>query len=203
MARTNVCVAYSGVLGCVLFVFGCDVPAVTLPVPRVAAAPIVSAVVTQPLIVSEEAMPTAPETKSVVGPNFAVLTDESRVHAGIAPEVITEPEAAPAPAALHTAELRGRVELHMGKRLTIEPLVSTSSTYPVPGCSAHVWIEDSDENGATDWEIFAEARVTTPLVFGVPLELEIVDEYNDADDPKPARPALQKGSRVRVQWEWE
>ncbi|HRI67967.1 MAG TPA: hypothetical protein PK156_27205 [Polyangium sp.] len=167
-------------------------PAATMPAP----------VATMPAPVA--AIPVIPEVPapSLVNTDPVLSPDEPVVYAETVPSVETTPTLAPTPIVVHAAELRGRVELHAGKRLTIEPLVITSNTYPVPGCLAHLWIETPAEDGVADWKHFAEARVATPLLFGSPMELEILEDSAEVDEDKPTRPVLQKGVRVRVQWEW-
>ena len=187
MARTNVCVARGGVLGCLLLIAACEA---TVNQPAVHIAPVeVADQVAAISVTAEVQAPTAEKT------NPPLSSDEPLVDATEAASVETEPAQPPSPAVVHAAELRGRVELHAGARLMIEPLVITSNTYPVPGCLAHLWIETPEEDGVMDWKHFAEARVTTPLLFGTPMELEIVEDLR-------VRPALHKGDRVRVQWEW-
>ncbi len=102
---------------------------------------------------------------------------------------------------VHYAELRGRIETHAGKRLTIEPLVVTTSTLPEPGCLAQLWVEARQADGSTDWQHYAQIKVATALEFGVALDVDLVDDDGE-DLENAALPVLRPGSRVRVQWEW-
>jgi hypothetical protein len=99
---------------------------------------------------------------------------------------------------VHYAELRGRIETQAGNRLTIEPLVVTSATLPVPGCLANMWIEAQNAEGNLDWRHFAEVKVATTLRFGMPMEVELIEPIKGHEKPE----ALPPGSRVRIQWMW-
>ena len=116
------------------------------------------------------------------------------------------PDAGPPSAALvtviHYAELRGRVDTHKGKRLTIDPLVITSATLPVPGYTADLWIEATEEDRTSDWRHFAAVKVATSLQFGMPMAVDILDDEMADNSDKPVRPTLPPGSKVRIQWEW-
>jgi len=103
---------------------------------------------------------------------------------------------------VHYAELRGRVETHAGKRLTIEPLVVTSATLPVPGCMANMFIEMKNDAGNLDWRHFAEVRVASRLHFGMPMEVELVDPIKERQWVQATTETLAPGSRVRIQWVW-
>lgn len=103
---------------------------------------------------------------------------------------------------VHRAELRGRVETQAGKRLTIEPLVVTSSTFPVPGCTANLWIAVTNSDGDLDWRHFADVRVANQIRFGEPVELDIIEIEKSAQTNDAATMPLPRGSRVRIQWEW-
>lgn len=129
--------------------------------------------------------------------------DDAKVSADKPIAEATAPVAPPVPEViLHYAELRGRVEAQTGKRLTIEPLVVTSSTYPVPGCMANLWIEATNDRGEMDWRHIAEVRVATQLRFGMPVEVDIVENGKDVRPEKLARATVPAGSRVRIQWQW-
>ena len=85
--------------------------------------------------------------------------------------------------------------------MTIEPLVVTTSTLPEPGCLAQLWVEARQADGSTDWQHYAQIKVATALEFGVPLDVDLVDDDGE-DLENAALPVLRPGSRVRVQWEW-
>lgn len=146
-----------------------------------------------------ESTPSLREATPAPGTYVAVLSYEPRVYADIAPTSDTEPP----PIVVHVAELRGLVESQAGKRLTIQPLVVTSEKFPVPAGLARLWIAGPEENGVPSWKYWAEVRVATPLLFGASMELDLLDEVVPVDAKPPARPALEKGASVRVQWEWE
>jgi len=103
---------------------------------------------------------------------------------------------------IYAAELRGRIDHQAGRRLTIEPLVVTSATLPVPGCKANLWVESKKKDGASDWMHVSEVQVVKRMEFGMPMEVDIVDEDIQHRIARINRGPLSPGSRIRILWEW-
>lgn len=199
MARTNVCTKH-GLMGLILlFIWGCDATMASIRPPN------------QPVAV--ESRTSEPEGAAVIPTDYVEAKPEAIVAAPEDKPSNDNPtntaETAPTECApvesgevVHYAELRGRVETHAGKRLTIEPLVVTSATLPVPGCMANMFIEMTNDAGQLDWRHFAEVRVASRLHFGMPMEVEVIESIHESPNVQDASEALAKGSRVRIQWVW-
>lgn len=204
MARTDVYTFWGRVLGVFMVLGGCN-GTMSRPVPPVV--PIDPNMMVPSSEPAEEArteeeaseVPETTEPQATAGAvtNTAVSPDEPMEDDEYAD--VPTGQAAPAPPEtriVHHAELRGRVEAFTGKQLTIEPLVMTSETLPVPGCMANLWVATNSESGEADWRYFSEVKVAASLHFGESMVLDILDAS------KPGRTMLSPGSRVRVQWEW-
>lgn len=118
------------------------------------------------------------------------------------PAAAPSPPASPSGEVIHLAELRGKIGKHDGNRLTIEPLVATSSTLPAAGSKAELWVESKQEDGEDDWQLFAEVEVTTTAHFGEDMNVKILAEDGDLGAEGLRLSTLALGSRVRLQWEW-
>lgn len=187
MTRTNVWASCVRVALALLFFVNCNAASLT---------PKQQAVVVEP---SAEPLQSATEQAPEEEPSLAELRPvEPHGPPTVEPPIVPPP---PPPEEVHRAELRGRVETHEGKRLTIEPLMITSYTYPVPGSKAELFVESQQQDGTADWSHFAEVMVAARLHFGMSMELDIVEK----EASNAAARALQKlprGSRVRIQWAW-
>jgi hypothetical protein len=163
---------------------------------------------TQPVqrIVAVESTPSAAASETTSTPDpyatetvpIAVPLDEPLLES---PPPCDE-SAALAPEIRHNAELRGTVDRQAGNRLTIEPLVVTSATFPVPGNEAHLWVESKEEADELGWRHVARVRVVTTLRFGMPMEVEMVNDKPKRSAENLALATLPLGSKVRIQWEW-
>lgn len=203
MARTNVNTKH-GLMGLILlFIWGCDATTTSIRPPNQPVAvesrmsePEGAAVIPMDY---DEAKPEAKPEQIVAVSEDKPANENPTNTAETAP---TECEPVESGEVVHYAELRGRVETHAGKRLTIEPLVVTSATLPVPGCLANMFIEMKNDDGQLDWRHFAEVRVASRVHFGMPMELELVESINESPNVQDTLEALAKGSRVRIQWVW-
>lgn len=197
MTRTNGCAQRAGVALVLLILCHCGVASMGPKQPIVADDPSQK----QSTSTTEQG---ATATEPIVLPYPGATRDEMPIKKPSPDDAVPPPPiGSPPPASteVHLAELRGRVETHKGKRLTIEPLVITSNTFPVPGSTAVLWIESKQNNGQDDWREFAEVRVTARMHFGMPMEVDIVEK--DAPSAQAQAPeTLPRGSRVRIQWAW-
>lgn len=223
MARTNGCWIRTGVLVSVLFLFGCDAmmapagrivavgPMQRLP-EAVPAAPVQCVAVPSQMTTHPQmkTLPDAPPLPPPVTPSLpdiapassplgnAIDSDEpvetdsiALAHEDVEPDQV-----------VHVATLHGRVTAYAGKRLTIEPLVSTSSTLPEVGSRAELSIMPASEGTVSDWLNFAEVELVDAVTFGEPFHADIVAT---ADDPGAAAhpfETLSPGARVRLEWTW-
>lgn len=203
MARANVYSIGFGMAVPSLLLLGCE--AATLPArPWVVGAE--SARVVFPAMPATNVMPREalapappPMTKSAPPP---IEVHEPRPLPSPAPSP-AEPPATGAPIeVVHHAELRGRIEARAGKRLTIEPLVATSSTLPTRGSRADLWVESRSEDGEPDWVLFAEVEVATEVVFGAPMGVDLRAEDGEPGAEGYSLDELPRGSRVRLEWSW-
>lgn len=201
MAKTNTGMVCANISILLLLSTACEPvalrPARTVPLVEL---PAVAVVQEQPQpreVVAGETLPMLP-TSDEVYPDEPVVAEDS-----LETEPVDTPaEVAEATNVVHYAELRGRIETHTGKRLTIEPLVITSATLPVPGCMGQLWVDAKSEDGASNWRHFAQIRVATALRFGMSMDVEVVDEDTEFRRENPEIRTLVHGSRVRVEWEW-
>ncbi|MBK9259916.1 MAG: hypothetical protein IPM54_08785 [Polyangiaceae bacterium] len=99
---------------------------------------------------------------------------------------------------VHLATLYGRVAAHAGKRLKIEPLVTTSPSLPQTGGIAALQIALAD---APDWLIFADVKLTSGVNYGETFEVELVSSDEELDAKEQPFESLPPGSRVRLEWE--
>lgn len=203
MARTNVCSKQRAVGVILFFIWGCDATTTSIRPPNQPVA--VESRMSEPegaAVIPMEYVEAKPEAKPeaiVAASEDEPLNENPTNHAKTAP---TECAPVESGEVVHYAELRGRVETHAGKRLTIEPLVVTSATLPVPGCLANMFIEMPNDAGQLDWRHFAEVRVASRLHFGMPMEVELVAPIKDRPWVQATPEALAPGSRVRIQWVW-
>ncbi|MBK9264641.1 MAG: hypothetical protein IPM54_33255 [Polyangiaceae bacterium] len=143
----------------------------------------------------------APETMPIAAPD---APDKPPVESSLptAEAAVSPIVSAPADSrGIKRAELRGRVENHAGQRLTIEPLMILSPTYPVPATTAGLWIEGKGDGGEADWLLFAEVKVAHSLHFGMPMVVDIVKK-EALGAQRRALETLPRGSRVRIEWAW-
>lgn len=193
MARTNVW-AKHGAMGLIWLLFwGCDATSIRPPNNAVA---VESTTTTTPEIVSAES---TNQGEIVAAPEDTRSNENAPNTPEAAPTECTPVESGEV---VHYAELRGRVETFAGKRVTIEPLVVTSATLPVPGCLANMFIELKNDRGQLDWRHFSEVRVASRLHFGMPMEVELVEPIKETPKVQDTSEVLAKGSRVRIQWVW-
>jgi len=209
MVWTNVYVQRGAALLALCFLWSCDAslmnPGQRIVTPESSpqvALPVMPALpVAQALPVLPQAAPArAPETMPLVEPYDAGKpSEDAQVEES---DDSSESETPGADTVVHYAEVRGRVERQAGQRLTIEPLLATSETWPVPGCMADLWVESKTAGGASDWEHFAEVKVVNRLELGMPMEVDIVDDVIEEHAVKQAHAKLSSGSRLRIQWQW-
>lgn len=196
MAKTNIGVVCVHIL--VLLLLGPACEPVTMR-------PAQTAQIAEPaVIVAEERPKAAFVVEAPRAPHAAPDLYPDEPPADVPEEAVPVDEPTEAPESVtvvHYAELRGRIETHAGKRLTIEPLVVTTSTLPEPGCLAQLWIEAKQPDGSTDWQHYAQIKLATALEFGVPMDVDVVDDDGETLE-NAALPVLPRGSRVRVQWAW-
>jgi hypothetical protein len=103
---------------------------------------------------------------------------------------------------IHQAEIHGKIKLRAGKKLVVEPLVSTSSTLPLKGNKAQVFRVIEKAGTGNDWLLIAEAEIGADYVVGKNIEVSIVEEKKDVLlDGKKVNHWLA-GTMVRVLWQW-
>lgn len=197
MTRTNEGSKHGAMVMILLLFWGCDAntvrpPKQAVPVESATIDPFANSV--DPVVQAEK----GPEA-IVAGIEDKRANDNPANVAAVAP---TECQPVESSEVVHYAEMRGRIETHTGKRLTIEPLVVTSATLPVPGCMANMFIEMKNDAGQLDWRHFAEVRVASRLHFGMPMEVELVEPIHERQWVQATSETLAKGSRVRIQWVW-
>lgn len=199
MARTNVR-SKQGAMGVMVLIFwGCEATTTSIRPPNQPVT--VESRMSEPEVVS---IPTTNPVEAVPDAIVAVSEDKPSNENPTNTANTAPTECAPVESGevVHYAELRGRVETHAGKRLTIEPLVVTSATLPVPGCLANMFIEMKNDDGQLDWRHFAEVRVASRMQFGMPMEVELVAPIKERQTVQATPEALAPGSRVRIQWVW-
>ena len=198
MVRTNVCVPRGMALMALCIFCGCHATTMNSAQRVAAESPPAAAPLPQ------QSVPQAPEAIPMVDPYAGVPSKESAVQA---PRCWSGTSAVPANSAMETiiysAELRGRLDHQTGQRLTIEPLVVTSATLPVPGCKAKLSVEAKKVDGVSDWKDVGEVQVVTRVEFGMPVEVDIVDDDMAHRIARINRGPLAPGSKIRILWEWQ
>ncbi|MBK9261224.1 MAG: hypothetical protein IPM54_15640 [Polyangiaceae bacterium] len=108
----------------------------------------------------------------------------------------------PPPIVVHVAALYGRVTVRTDNRLTIEPLVVTSSKLPAVGSKATLLVSAETKERAHAWLNLAEVKVATSVSYGNSFDVDFVAHDDKIDADELALHALTHGSHVRLDWKW-
>ena len=104
---------------------------------------------------------------------------------------------------IHQAEIHGKVKLRAGKKLLVEPLVSTSQTQPLKGNKAEIFRVVEKAGGSNEWLKIAEAEIATDFVAGKNLEVTVTEEKKDVLINGKVVNHWLAGTMIRVVWQWQ
>lgn len=115
--------------------------------------------------------------------------------------------AAPAPPArsetvIHEAYIHASVKARAGKRVVLEPLLTTSETLPRKGNKGGLYRVLAEVTEGKDLLLLADVEIAESMVQGKNIQIDIVDEKKDTlVDGKKVNHFIP-GTRVRLRYDW-
>jgi len=104
---------------------------------------------------------------------------------------------------IHHADIHGNLVRRAGPRLTIEPLVATSSTLPAKGNKGGLYHQATGAGGDRQWLLVADVEVAESMTPGSSLQLDIVEVKDDAlVEGEEAEDLFAPDTRLMLRWEW-
>lgn len=104
---------------------------------------------------------------------------------------------------IHQADMHGKLERRAGHRLTIEPLVATSSRLPAKGNKGGLYRGATDPDDDHPWLLVAEVEVAESMTPGSSLQLDVVEVKEDAlVEGEEAEHLFAPNTRLMLRWQW-
>lgn len=103
---------------------------------------------------------------------------------------------------IHEAYIHARIKARAGKRVVLEPLLTTSETLPQKGNKGGLYRVLAEVTEGKDLLLVADVEIAESMVQGKNIQIDIVDEKKDAlVDGKKVNHFIP-GTKVRLRYDW-
>lgn len=103
---------------------------------------------------------------------------------------------------IHEAYIHAKIKARAGKRVVLEPLLTTSETLPQKGNKGGLYRVLAEVTEGKDLLLIADVEIAESMVQGKNIQIDIVDEKKDAlVDGKKVNHFIP-GTKVRLRYDW-